>query len=153
MRRAGASNVRIRRVDDVAELADRHRDYFDVVLIDAPCSGIGTLRRNPGMKWVVSEETVHEVAQKQFHILEATTDLVKPGGIVAYSTCTLFREENEDIVERFLSTHTKFALERPPLDESKFDITPFAAGKYTKLYPHRDGTDGFFIAVIRRGGT
>ena len=152
MRRAGVSNVRIRRVDDVAELADHHSDYFDLVLIDAPCSGIGTLRRNPGMKWVVSEETVHEVAQKQLHILEVTADLVKPGGIVAYATCTLFREENEDIVERFLSTHPEFAPERPPLDESKPDFTPFAAEKHTKLFPHRDGTDGFFIAVIRRRG-
>ncbi len=153
MRRAGASNVRIRRVDDVADLADRHRDYFDVVLLDAPCSGIGTLRRNPGMKWVVTEETVHEVAQKQLHILEASANVVKPGGIVAYATCTLFREENEDIVGKFLSAHSDFALERPPLDESRFDLTPFTAGKYTKLFPHRHGTDGFFIAVIRRRGS
>jgi 16S rRNA (cytosine967-C5)-methyltransferase len=153
MRRAGASNVRICRVEDIAELEDHYRDHFDVVLLDAPCSGIGTLRRNPGMKWVVTEETVHEVAEKQLHILEASAHLVKPGGIVAYATCTLFREENEDIVEKFLSSHPEFALDRPPLDASEFDLTPFAAGKYTKLYPHRDGTDGFFIAVMRRGGT
>ena len=153
MRRAGTSNVRIRRVDDVSELVDHHRDYFDVVLLDAPCSGIGTLRRNPGMKWVVTEETVSEIAQKQLHILEASSDLVKPGGIIAYATCTLFREENEDIVEKFLGTHPDFSLERPPLAESKFDLAPFASGKYTKLYPHRNGTDGFFIAVIRRKGS
>lgn len=151
-RRAGASNVRIRRVDDVAELTDRHCDYFDVVLLDAPCSGIGTLRRNPGMKWVVTEQTVHEVAQKQLHILEAGAQLVKPGGIVAYATCTLFREENEDIVEKFVSTHPDFEVVRPPLDESKFDLTPFSEGMYTKLFPHRDGTDGFFIAVIKKRG-
>jgi 16S rRNA (cytosine967-C5)-methyltransferase len=152
MRRAGVSNVRIRRVDDLEELADRHRDYFDVVLLDAPCSGMGTLRRNPGMKWVVTEETVREVAQKQLHILDASAHLVKPGGIVAYATCTLFKEENEDIVEQFLASHPDFVLERPPLDESRLDLTPFTAGKYTKLFPHRDGTDGFFIAVIRRRG-
>jgi 16S rRNA (cytosine967-C5)-methyltransferase len=153
MRRAGASNVRIRLVDDVAELADRYRDYFDVVLLDAPCSGIGTFRRNPGMKWVVTEETVREVAEKQLHILEASAQLVKPGGIVAYATCTLFREENEDIIGKFLPAHPDFSLARPPLDESRFDLTPFAAGEFTKLYPHRDGTDGFFIAVMRRRGT
>ncbi len=105
------------------------------------------------MKWVVTEETVHEVAQKQLHILEASANVVKPGGIVAYATCTLFREENEDIVGKFLSAHSDFALERPPLDESRFDLTPFTAGKYTKLFPHRHGTDGFFIAVIRRRGS
>ncbi|MCX6134155.1 MAG: 16S rRNA (cytosine(967)-C(5))-methyltransferase RsmB [Ignavibacteriales bacterium] len=152
LRRAGASNVRVRRVDDIADLTDRYSDYFDVVLLDAPCSGIGTLRRNPGMKWVVTEETVHEVAEKQMHILESSVQLVKPKGMIAYATCTLFREENEDIVERFLSAHPDFALERPPLSESRFDLTPFASGKYTKLYPHRDGTDGFFIAVMRRNG-
>ena len=152
MRRAGASNVRIQRVDDVAELEDQYRDHFDVVLLDAPCSGIGTLRRNPGMKWVVTEETVREVAEKQLHILEASAHLAKAGGIVAYATCTLFRAENEDIVEKFLSTHPEFALDRPPLDETKFDLAPFTEGKYIKLYPHRDGTDGFFIAVMRRRG-
>jgi len=152
-RRAGVSNVRIRQVEDVADLNDGFRNHFDVVLIDAPCSGLGTLRRNPGMKWVVTEETVSEVSQKQAHILESSSSLVKPGGIVAYATCTLFREENEAVVENFLTTHPEFTLERPPLDASKFDLNAFNAGPYVKFYPHRDGTDGFFIAVARKRGT
>jgi 16S rRNA (cytosine967-C5)-methyltransferase len=152
-RRAGVSNVRIRQVEDVADLNDGFREHFDLVLIDAPCSGLGTLRRNPGMKWVVTEETVGEVSQKQAHILDSSSSLVKPGGIVAYATCTLFREENEAIVENFLTTHPEFTLERPPLDASKFDLNAFNAGPYVKFYPHRDGTDGFFIAVARKRGT
>jgi 16S rRNA (cytosine967-C5)-methyltransferase len=150
MRRAGVSNVRIRKVDDVVDLTDHHRDYFDVVLVDAPCSGLGTLRRNPGMKWLVTEETVQEVSQKQLHILQETAELVKPGGIIGYATCTLFREENEDVVEKFLAAHPEFSMERPPLDSSRLDLMPFITGGYVKLAPHRDGTDGFFIAVLRR---
>jgi 16S rRNA (cytosine967-C5)-methyltransferase len=149
-RRAGVSNVRIRQIGDVAELADRYRDYFDVVVIDAPCSGVGTIRRNPGMKWVVTEESVKEISEKQLHILMASAPLVKPGGIVAYATCTLFREENEDVVGNFLDGHSDFNLDVPPLDSSKFDRRPFLEGSYVKFSPHRDGTDGFFIAVLRR---
>ena len=150
--RAGVSNVRIRQVQDITDLAEQYTGYFDFVLIDAPCSGIGTLRRNPGMKWMVTEETIQEVSEKQKHILEASVPLVKPGGIVAYATCTLFREENEDVVESFLRAHPEFLPDDPPLDRSKFDFSPYRVGKYIKLSPHRDGTDGFFIAVMRKQG-
>jgi 16S rRNA (cytosine967-C5)-methyltransferase len=149
-RRAGVSNVRIRQIGDVAELADRYLDYFDVVVIDAPCSGVGTIRRNPGMKWDVTEESVKEISEKQLHILTVSAPLVKPGGIVAYATCTLFREENEDVVIKFIAGHSDFSLDIPPLDSSKFDLRPFLEGGFVKLSPHRDGTDGFFIAVLRR---
>jgi 16S rRNA (cytosine967-C5)-methyltransferase len=148
--RAGVSNVRIRQVQDVTDLGDQYADYFDVVLIDAPCSGIGTLRRNPGMKWVVTEETVREVSEKQLHILEACVPFVKTGGKIAYATCTLFREENEMVVETFLRSHAEFALDDPPLDRTKFDFSPYSVGKYIKFSPYRDGTDGFFIAVMKK---
>ena len=150
--RAGVSNVRIRQVQDIADLGEQYVGYFDVVLIDAPCSGIGTLRRNPGMKWMVTEETIREVSEKQLHILEACVPFVKAGGRVAYATCTLFREENEAVVENFLSAHKEFALDDPPLDQAKFDFSPYCAGKYIKFSPHRDGTDGFFIAVMKKHG-
>lgn len=152
-RRAGASNVRIQQVEDIADLDERFRGYFDVVLIDAPCSGLGTLRRNPGMKWMVTEETVHEVSQKQLHIIESSVSLVKSGGILAYATCTLFREENEDVIENFLRTHPHCSLESPPLNPSVFDASRFTAGKCIKFFPHRDGTDGFFIAVMKKQGS
>jgi 16S rRNA (cytosine967-C5)-methyltransferase len=150
--RAGVSNVRIRQVQDIADLGEQYADFFDVVLIDAPCSGIGTLRRNPGMKWMVTEETVREVSEKQLHILEACAPFVKSGGRVAYATCTLFREENETVVENFLGAHEEFALDDPPLDRAKFDFSPYSVGKYIKFSPYRDGTDGFFIAVMKKHG-
>ncbi|MCX6143426.1 MAG: methyltransferase domain-containing protein [Ignavibacteriales bacterium] len=148
--RAGVSNVRIRQVQDITDLGEQYADYFDVVLIDAPCSGIGTLRRNPGMKWMVTEETIREVSEKQLHILEACVPFVKSGGKIAYATCTLFREENESVVENFLSAHKEFALDDPPLDRAKFDFSLYSVGKYIKFSPHRDGTDGFFIAVMKK---
>ena len=150
--RAGVSNVRIRQVQDIADLGEQYAGYFDVVLIDAPCSGIGTLRRNPGMKWMVTEETIREVSEKQLHILEACVPFVKEGGRVAYATCTLFREENETVVENFLSAHKEFAPDDPPLDRAKFDFSPYSVGKYIKFSPYRDGTDGFFIAVMKKHG-
>jgi 16S rRNA (cytosine967-C5)-methyltransferase len=150
--RAGVSNVRIRHVQDIGDLAEQYTGYFDIVLIDAPCSGIGTLRRNPGMKWMVTEETIREVSEKQLHILEACVPFVKIGGRVAYATCTLFREENESVVESFLEKHADFTLDDPPLDRAKFDFSPYKVGRYIKLSPHRDGTDGFFIAVMMKHG-
>ena len=150
--RAGVSNVRIRLVQDVTDLADKYTEYFDIVLIDAPCSGIGTLRRNPGMKWMVTEETVREVSEKQLHILEECVPFVKAGGRIAYATCTLFCEENETVVEKFLSAHADFAIDDPPLDRAKFDFAPYNVGKYIKFSPVRDGTDGFFIAVMKKHG-
>jgi 16S rRNA (cytosine967-C5)-methyltransferase len=148
--RAGVSNVRIRQVQDIGDLGERYAGYFDLVVIDVPCSGIGTLRRNPGMKWMVTEETIREVSEKQRHILEASVPFVKTGGRLAYATCTLFREENETVVENFLQAHPEFALDDPPLDKAKFDFSPYSVGKYVRLAPHRDGTDGFFIAVVKK---
>ena len=104
------------------------------------------------MKWMVTEETVREVSEKQLHILEACVPFVKAGGRIAYATCTLFREENETVVETFLLAHAEFALDDPPLDRAKFDFSPYSVGKYIKFTPYRDGTDGFFIAVMKKHG-
>lgn len=151
-RRAGVSNVRIQQIEDVGDLAEKYGGHFDVVLIDAPCSGIGTLRRNPGMKWMVTEETVKEVSEKQFHILDATVPLVADGGMLVYATCTLFREENEGVVERFLQLHPEFSLPAAPPRNARFDSTKYFDGRYVRFFPHREGTDGFFVAVLRKQG-
>jgi 16S rRNA (cytosine967-C5)-methyltransferase len=151
-RRAGVSNVRIQQVEDIGDLAGKHAAHFDLVLVDAPCSGIGTLRRNPGMKWMVTEETVKEVSEKQFHILSSSASLVREGGMLAYATCTLFREENEEVVERFLQSHPEFSLPASPPRSMRFDATKHFDGKYVRFFPHREGTDGFFVAVLKKQG-
>ena len=139
-RRAGAFNIRPKAVGSLDDLADEFTGFFDLVFVDAPCTGVGTIRRNPGMKWSVTEDMVKELAEKQKSILHMCKPLVKSGGKIVYATCSLFTEENEDVVRAFLS-------ENPELRVSPMTF----AGKQTEflsLHPHRHGTDGFFCAVL-----
>ncbi len=149
-KRAGVSNVRIKPVESIADLASEFTDCFDVVLIDAPCSGLGTIRRNPGMKWAVTEETVQELSEKQSQILQSSATLVKPGGRLVYATCTILREENEDVVERFVSKHPEFTFVNPVINAEKLNLSSAVSGHVIELLPHRHGTDGFFCAMLQK---
>ena len=122
---------------------------IDRVLVDAPCSGLGTLRRNPDLKWRQTPQGIEELTRKQSSILEAAARLVKPGGRVVYATCSLLAEENEAIVDAFLAGHAEFRR----LDCS--DILArqgigLDAGIDLRLQPHRHVTDGFYAAVLER---
>jgi 16S rRNA (cytosine967-C5)-methyltransferase len=119
------------------------------VLIDAPCSGLGTLRRNPDMKWRQSEDDIAQMSQLQTSILASAARLIKPGGRVVYATCSLLEEENESIVTSFLSTHPDYEL-RPMSEVLAEQKISLAMDDYLKLLPHRHHTDGFFAAVIER---
>ncbi len=122
---------------------------IDRVLVDAPCSGLGTLRRNPDIKWRQSVDGLSELKPKQIAILSGAARLVKAGGRLVYATCSLLDEENEAIVEDFLATHPEFALVpmKQVLAEQKI---PLEMESYLKLFPHRHHTDGFFAAVLER---
>ena len=122
---------------------------IDRVLVDAPCSGLGTLRRNPDMKWRQSPESLLELNAKQTAILSSAARLVKPGGRLVYATCSLLDEENDAIAAQFLSTHEEFTLVpmNVVLAEQKVALE---MGDYLKLYPHIHQTDGFFAAVFER---
>jgi 16S rRNA (cytosine967-C5)-methyltransferase len=122
---------------------------IDRVLVDAPCSGLGTLRRNPDIKWRQSVEALAELKIKQLSILSGAARLVKPGGRLIYATCSLLDEENEAIVADFLSAQSGFALvpASQVLAEQRIALD---IGDYLKLYPHRHQTDGFFAAVLER---
>lgn len=122
---------------------------IDRVLVDAPCSGLGTLRRNPDMKWRQTPESIVELNAKQTAILTSAARLVKPGGRLVYATCSLLDEENEAIAEHFLSTHADFALVpmKEVLAEQKVALE---MGDYLKLFPQVHQTDGFFAAVFER---
>lgn len=115
---------------------------FDRVLVDAPCSGTGTLRRNPEIRWRISPDDIRDLAGKQIRLLCNASRVVKPGGWLVYSTCSVEREENEALVSELLQRETNFALE--PADSS------LGAPWIIQTWPHRHGTDGFFIAVLRR---
>ncbi len=122
---------------------------FDRVLVDAPCSGLGTLRRNPDLKWRQTELDIAELTNKQAAILDSAARLVKAGGRLVYATCSLLREENEGIVEDFLATHPDFKCVAASEIMAHAKI-PVDSGPYLQLLPHQHNTDGFFGAVLVR---
>jgi 16S rRNA (cytosine967-C5)-methyltransferase len=149
MKRAGAQNIRIQEIQAIDDLVEKYSGFFDIVFVDAPCSGLGTLRRNPGMKWMVTEQTVLELSEKQRSILHASAQLVKAGGRLVYATCTLLKQENENVVDEFLSHCPGFTL----VDVNGLFTTQnklMTQGPYLKLLPHVSGTDGFFCAVLEK---
>ncbi len=122
---------------------------IDRVLVDAPCSGLGTLRRNPDMKWRQQPDDVVELNAKQQSILAGAARLVKPGGRLVYATCSLLAEENEAIVDAFVAAHPEFAL-LPVNEQLASQKIALDTGVYLKLRPDQHQTDGFFAAVLER---
>ncbi len=151
-RRLRALNVRAERagVSIIRPMAAGGQDAnisADLVLVDAPCSGIGTIRRSPWIKWNVRQSTVDHYTHRQKEILDSNVSFVRPGGKLVYSTCSLLHSENEGIVISFLTNHPDFHPVRFRVPGPR---TGTDAEGWTTLYPHRFGTDGFFIAVLRR---
>ena len=122
---------------------------IDRVLVDAPCSGLGTLRRNPDLKWRQTPEGVAELARKQHDILKGASRLVKKGGRLAYATCSILPEENEAIVAAFLAENADFR-QVPAQEILEKQGIALACGETLRLAPHTHGTDGFFAAVLER---
>ena len=149
IKRSGVSTIRSKVIDEHT-LPEELVQCADYVLIDAPSSGIGTLRRNPAMKWRVTEKTVQEVSAKQHRIIAQYAECVKPNGTLVYATCTTMRAENEEVVERFLSEHPEFELVSPAKKLERYGLASLGEKKYFQLYPHIHGTDGFFAAVMKR---
>jgi 16S rRNA (cytosine967-C5)-methyltransferase len=148
--RAGISNVHpIALSGDNDARAKRLAGKLDRVLVDAPCSGFGTLRRNPDLKWRHGPGAIEELAQKQRGILEAAARLLKPGGRLVYATCSILPEENEAIVDAFLAGKSGFV----PLSCNSLlaaQRIELQTGERLRLWPHRQGTDGFFAAAFQR---
>jgi 16S rRNA (cytosine967-C5)-methyltransferase len=147
--RSGLSNVHPARIEHERDTKiKRLAGKADRVLVDAPCSGLGTLRRNPDLKWRQSEESVAELTVKQASILAAAAKMVRPGGRVVYATCSLLSAENDAIVEAFLAAHPDFVLTPASSVLAKHGIE--LDGDYLRLLPHQHNTDGFFAAVLDR---
>jgi 16S rRNA (cytosine967-C5)-methyltransferase len=152
--RSGLSNVHPvaiahERDDRIKRLAGK----IDRVLVDAPCSGLGTLRRNPDLKWRQNPKAIEEMAVKQLAILQSAARLLKPGGRLVYATCSMLQAENEAVAQAFQALQPDF---KPlPAAEllSKLGVAQpefLCAGEYLRLWPHRHATDGFFAAVWQR---
>ena len=118
---------------------------YDGVLIDAPCSGSGTWRRHPHLKWQTTVAELRRQAERQLALLAAHAGRVRPGGSLVYATCSLARTENEGVVERFLAAHPNFRVV-PPVDPLGCMVGPFG----TAILPHVHNTDGFFVSVLTR---
>ncbi len=156
--RAGIHNVEARPLDDEhhTKWLRRQKQNFDIVLVDAPCTSSGTWRRNPDLRWRRMGPTMEEIIRLQGEILARFEKCVKPGGKLVYATCSLFREENEDQVRKFLASHDDFEL--VPLDEAWAEAglsgkAPESSEGMMRLSPLQSGTDGFFAAVMRRKGS
>jgi 16S rRNA (cytosine967-C5)-methyltransferase len=154
-RRAGVHNVQTRAfAGENDPWIKRHKASFDRVLVDAPCGGTGTWRRNPDMRWRPLGPGLSELVPLQARLLASAARLVKPGGRLIYATCSLLNPENEDQAASFLAAHPDFSL--IPLPEAWEDtIEPLGGPKapsapYLRLTPARDGTDGFFAAIFER---
>jgi len=152
--RAGVNNVRALALESEEDSRlHRHRGAMDAVLVDAPCTGSGTLRRNPDMKW--RSWDLATLTRQQSSILSAAAKLVRPGGRLVYATCSLLAAENEDIVHAFLAGHTDFAAQSAVAALAARGIfVPGAESPagHLQVLPHRHRTDGFFAALLRREG-
>jgi 16S rRNA (cytosine967-C5)-methyltransferase len=150
LKRSGLSNLHAQVISSEQDpKLKRLNGKFDRVLVDAPCSGLGTLRRNPDLKWRQTEQDVLELTQKQTAILARAAKLTKAGGRLIYATCSLLRDENEAIVEAFMQANPDFSLV-PANEILAHHHIALDTGPYLKLLPHLHGTDGFFAAVFEK---
>jgi len=150
LKRSGLSNLNAQVISSETDpKLKRLNGKFDRVLVDAPCSGLGTLRRNPDLKWRQTPEDVAELNIKQTNILARAARLTKAGGRLIYATCSLLSDENEHIAENFLATHPDFILLNAAeiLRQQQINLD---TGDYLKLLPHLHQTDGFFAAVFEK---
>ncbi len=142
--RAGISSIKTLNKENI--LPENFFGKADLVLVDAPCSGVGTIRRNPSMKWSVTESLVEHYHERQSEILGFNAQFVKPGGKLVYATCSLFRRENEDVVNKFLMTNDQFKI--TSLQSPADVINLPSESEMLTLYPHITHTDGFFISAM-----
>jgi 16S rRNA (cytosine967-C5)-methyltransferase len=149
LRRAGVHNVERHLVQAGDKWLKRRAGAFDRVLVDAPCTGTGTWRRNPDARLRLKASDLAELLPKQANILDTAQSLVRKGGRLVYATCSVLEDENEGQVRGFLLRHPEFAV--VPLAKAwPFDTVPPCAGDFLRLTPAHHGSDGFFTAVLER---
>ena len=150
--RSGLSNVHPIRIESECDpRLKRLAGKMDRVLVDAPCSGLGALRRNPELKWRQTPESVFELTQKQTAILAAAARLTRPGGRLLYATCSLLDAENDRIVDAFLAAHPEFSLIPANAELARFNLP--GIGERLQLFPQRHDTDAFYAALLMKNPT
>jgi 16S rRNA (cytosine967-C5)-methyltransferase len=149
VQRLGLTSVRPFAVDVSRGLTGALALPYDRILVDAPCSGLGTLRSHPEAKWQKDERDIRRLSKLQKKIVRRLSSYLKPGGILVYATCTLTREENEGVVEDFLDHEKSFVLDNAQ-DTLPREAKSMISGKYFLALPHKHNTDGFFAARMRK---
>ena len=152
LRRAGVDNVQIQVIESESDsFIKRHKGTADRVLVDAPCSGTGTWRRNPDLKWRFTQQDLNEVMAVQERILDSAARLVKPGGRLIYATCSVLKNENDEQVAKLLTKRNDFRVVCAQKVWSKTCTEGNDQSvSYLSVTPHKDGVDGFFAAVLER---
>lgn len=152
LRRAEPGNVRKHVIGSKSDEFSSLKGTADRVLVDVPCTSSGAWRRHPEAKWSLGRDTLNAMTTEQRAIMEKAETLVKPGGRLIYSTCSLLREENETMVEDFLDRHGDFRV--LPINhiwpQTVGGDAPQASGPYLRLSPATTGTDGFFAAIMEK---
>jgi 16S rRNA (cytosine967-C5)-methyltransferase len=159
LKRSGARNVQVRTPKSVGSEIDDLIGRMDLVLIDAPCTGTGAWRRNPDAKWRIRPGALEQRQKEQAEALDRATPLLKPGGRIAYVTCSVLEEENNTQVRAFLARHPEFSVQPPAETIQTLGERAFMLGKAARLSnegilmtPRTTDTDGFFVSVLRRRG-
>jgi 16S rRNA (cytosine967-C5)-methyltransferase len=151
-KRLGLASVRTI-VGDAGKLGERFpQGYFDRILLDAPCSGLGVIRRKPDIKWRKHPEELKKLPELQYRLLEEASALLKPGGVLVYSTCTVEAAENEQVVSKFLEHHREFSADGRIAEHVPSALVPRTDAErgFIRILPHHYGSDGFFIARLKK---
>lgn len=148
--RLGLRNIKTQVADSrkVQELFNK--EGFDRILVDAPCSGLGVMRRKPDVKYTKTKDDIIKLSSIQQKLLEEAAPLVKPGGRLVYSTCTVDQEENNRVAEEFLANHPNFEKDETLKERMPEEVVPLVEGNMLQVFPQNFGSDGFFIASFRK---
>lgn len=149
-RRLELHNIQTRTMDSRQAAENFPPESFDRVLLDAPCSGLGVMRRKPDMKYTKKEQDIFQLSNIQRDLLESVSSLIKKGGVLVYSTCTVDREENENTVADFLKHHPDFEGDTNFKDRMPEAVRPLIMGFDLQVLPQDFGSDGFYIACLRK---
>jgi len=150
VKRLGIENVETKAHDSRKAREIFEGQMFDKILVDAPCSGFGVIRRKPDIKYTKSVSDNHNLAKIQLDILTEVSSLLKKDGILVYSTCTIDYEENEGVIKTFLEQNPDFILDETIQNDLPEIVKPYIKNGQLQLYPHYFGTDGFYIARLRK---
>ncbi|NPA48470.1 MAG: 16S rRNA (cytosine(967)-C(5))-methyltransferase RsmB [Thermodesulfobacteria bacterium] len=149
-KRLGVTNIEVITGDATKAIETLGGNFFDRILVDAPCTGTGVIRRHPDIKWARTPEDLTRVPEKQLALLKSLAPLLKRGGVMVYATCSLEPEENEEVIAKFLKEMPGFEVEdaRKALPETAHELV--GEDGFMRTYPHRHGLDGFFGARLRK---